>query len=640
MRVRILVFCLNEQLCIGRQCNTTSCIPMSRPMIFITPTAGTQSAKDYFIRGLASADYYARDAQELPGQWHGLGADLLGISGEVKQADFFALCDNRNPVSGERLTPRTKPGRRVYYDFTFDVPKAVTLVLELGEDERVLDAFRESVQDTMDEMEAQMHARVRKGGANAERRTANLVWAEFLHRTTRPVDGIPDPQLHCHAVVFNATYDSTEECWKAGEFAPLVRDKLYYQSAFHARLAGRLQSLGYDVQRDGTSFTLAGINRDTVLKFSRRTALVEAVAERRGVTNAKARGELGRRTREPKLKDAASLVELRRVWQERLTDAEREALRLTCSGGAGALPQATEAAFAHALQAFEHKHEMPEAMLVAETLMQGVGHTSVDDAWEQAMHPGLLLRHCGGQALLTTRNARQDFRLALAFVQEGRGQHRRLGGISPGAFERVLNERQQRAATKLLASRDQVVCLSGADAGRALIAQKMQKTIEAGGRQVFLLDASSIAAADANLGFSSEALKAVRKQVLWVERARDVPLRDMKRVFELARRQDCRVVLSDAPVRRAAASSADLLQRLEREGCMTVARFGGKSRQSEVRDTLAQRSEQIDAMPIGGVRRLVSMRRVVRSMENWRERTQPVPRATHQIHREARYGRL
>jgi len=50
-----------------------------------------------------------------------------------------------------------------------------------------------------------------------------MVWAEFVHRTTRPVDGVPDPQLHCHAVTFNATFDPVEVRWKAAQFGDLVR---------------------------------------------------------------------------------------------------------------------------------------------------------------------------------------------------------------------------------------------------------------------------------------------------------------------------------------------------------------------------------------------------------------------------------
>ena len=46
----------------------------------------------------------------------------------------------------------------------------------------------------MAEVEQSMAVRVRKGGQFHDRVTGNMVWAEFLHCTTRPLaDGLPDP---------------------------------------------------------------------------------------------------------------------------------------------------------------------------------------------------------------------------------------------------------------------------------------------------------------------------------------------------------------------------------------------------------------------------------------------------------------
>jgi len=61
-----------------------------------------------------------KDAAEMPGQWHGLGTKLLGLKGEVKREDYFSLCDNQHPETGQSLTRNTRADRRVLYDFTFD----------------------------------------------------------------------------------------------------------------------------------------------------------------------------------------------------------------------------------------------------------------------------------------------------------------------------------------------------------------------------------------------------------------------------------------------------------------------------------------------------------------------------------------
>src|SRR5580704_4084270 len=130
-------------------------------MLFITPARNAKEAKDYFTRHMSTSDYYMRDAAEFAGEWHGFGAELLGLSGTIDKESYFKLCDNINPKTGEALTARTKTERRVLYDFTFDAPKSVTLAYELGGDERIMDAFRDAVKDTMSEMEGAVMTRVR-----------------------------------------------------------------------------------------------------------------------------------------------------------------------------------------------------------------------------------------------------------------------------------------------------------------------------------------------------------------------------------------------------------------------------------------------------------------------------------------------
>ena len=77
-------------------------------MLFINPQANTKSAKDYFTEHLSKSDYYMRDAQEVLGSWHGRGAELMGLHGQVDKKSYFRLCENVNPVTGEQLTPRLR----------------------------------------------------------------------------------------------------------------------------------------------------------------------------------------------------------------------------------------------------------------------------------------------------------------------------------------------------------------------------------------------------------------------------------------------------------------------------------------------------------------------------------------------------
>src|SRR5580693_7273946 len=140
-------------------------------MIRITQQASATGAKRYY----ATADYYS-EGQEIVGAWGGKGAERLGLSGTVDKASFERLCDNLDPRTGKPLTVRTRTERTVGYDFTFSVPKSVSLLYGMSGDEGIMEAFRGAVAETMREIEAEMKTRVRKKGEDSDRTTGNTVW--------------------------------------------------------------------------------------------------------------------------------------------------------------------------------------------------------------------------------------------------------------------------------------------------------------------------------------------------------------------------------------------------------------------------------------------------------------------------------
>ncbi|MFO1513328.1 MAG: MobF family relaxase, partial [Verrucomicrobiota bacterium] len=189
-------------------------------------TAKTQynlkNAREYFEEHLCVGDYYD-EGQRVAGEWIGIGAERLGLSGKVRAEDFLRLCENQHPSSGETLTQRlnttrTEEGRssanrRIFYDFTFSPPKSVSIAGFLGQDERIFEAHARAVQEALKEFEAFAATRVRVGGARGERLTRNFVAAKFTHDTSRALD----PHMHTHCIVFNATFDVVEQKWKALE---------------------------------------------------------------------------------------------------------------------------------------------------------------------------------------------------------------------------------------------------------------------------------------------------------------------------------------------------------------------------------------------------------------------------------------
>lgn len=562
-------------------------------MIFISHRSSAKEAKDYFTEHLSRSDYYAKDAVEVVGEWHGLGAELLRLEGKVRQEDFFALCDNVNPETGEQLTARMKADRRVLYDFTFDAPKSVTLAYEIGKDERIRGAFEEAVSETMSDMERAVMARVRKRGKDEDRATANLVWASFVHRTTRPVEGVPDPHLHLHAVAFNATYDPVEEQWKAAQFGNLVRDKGYYQAEFHSRFAKKLAAFGYGIERDGNSFRLAGIDRATAEKFSRRTGIIEAEAERRGITDAKAKGELGRRTREKKDKNAQSMSVLRREWESRLTEDERKAI-IGARRGQQTTTVSACAAMDYALaHSFERASVIPHRELLKTALIHSVGNASVGEVKAEAMREGIITRERDGQVYVTTREVLAEEIAMTKFAREGRGKHRKLGG-ERAVLDGNLSEEQRRAATTMLNSRDTVVGLIGnAGTGKTTMMRATVKAIEDAGSKVYAFAPSAEASRGVMRveGFANaetvERLltdpnmqQQIHGQVLLVDEAGLLSVKDMKRLMEVAKRQEARVILVGDPKQHFAVGRGDALRLLERDAGMKFAELSEVHRQT------------------------------------------------------------
>jgi hypothetical protein len=203
-------------------------------MITATQIRNAQAAVTYFGRELGTSDYYL--AQK--GVWYGKGSRSLGLAPEVSKEDFVAIVNNQAPGSGERLTARNNTtrtrivwqldevtqtkvpveeeisNRRVCVDFTFSVPKSLSMYLARTKDAAVEALIHQALRETMDDMESAIQTRVRVDGADQDRSTGNGLWACFVHRTTRPVSGKVDPHWHCHALLMNATYDASKTAGK------------------------------------------------------------------------------------------------------------------------------------------------------------------------------------------------------------------------------------------------------------------------------------------------------------------------------------------------------------------------------------------------------------------------------------------
>lgn len=528
------------------------------------------------------ADYYSQG--EAIGLWGGLAAERLGLIGEVAREDFDALSHNRHPRTGERLTPRTRDGRRVGFDLNFHAPKSLTLLWAVTQDPAIVQAMKQAARDTMQLLEQDAATRVRLGGQYKDRRTGELCHATFFHHTSRPTKDhpIPDPHLHLHTFVWNATFDKTENRWKALQPSRFHRSAFYYQSIFHARLSAEVKKLGYPIAREGkVGWEVAGIDKAMRAAFSRRTREIESEAKRLGISDADRKAELGAKTRQKK-NTRLTMRDLRRDWLDRMTPEQKQLIASSRqrSSAPGITPeQAMDYAVAHW---FERSAIVEDRRIVAEALRHGVGSMELDDI-NRVMAERKWHSHTDEEErnFLTTPEVLAEEDAMCAFAVKGRGRHKPLGDpdrvIQPHDGI-TLNAEQQAACRHVWSSQDRVIAIRGAaGSGKTTMIKEAIKGLEAAGCRVVAL-APSVAASrgvlreagmsDAEtvamfLG-SKDLQEKARNAVIWIDEASLIGTRGLSSVFKQAERLNARVVLSGDPMQHKAVERGEVLRVLEK----------------------------------------------------------------------------
>jgi conjugative relaxase-like TrwC/TraI family protein len=535
---------------------------------------------------LKREDYYS-EGQEVSGDWNGIGAQKLGLSGAVTTAAFESLCDNEKPGTKERLTQRNKSNRTVGYDFNFHCPKSVSVAYEFNRDERILNAFKSSVNQTMREIESEIKTRVRKNGANENRQTGNMVWAEFVHFTARPVNGVPDPHLHAHCYAFNTTWDDEEKKWKAGQFRDLKADAPYFEAAFHARFSKQLNELGYQIERTAKGWEIAGVPQRVLDEFSKRTGQVEQKAKELGITSAKGKDGLAALTRERKQKQF-SKPELRELWDKRISADERTGIQDGLRNQISATPKISEMkAMDFAMQhCYERASIVTDKELLRHALRFGVGDVDVAQIKRQLLRDELIKENVDGRQWLTTKDVLAEEKRLIDFVQDGKGKFKPFGSVKYQFQNPKLSDEQRNAVRHVLQSTERVTAIrGGAGTGKTTMMREAVAALESTGTKVFTFAPSAEASrgvlrSDAGLAnaetvealLQNEKLQAqVRGQVIWIDEAGLLSVRTLARVADLAEKQNCRIILSGDTAQHRAVERGDALRILEKHADLQAA---------------------------------------------------------------------
>jgi conjugative relaxase-like TrwC/TraI family protein len=558
-------------------------------------TAKTQynlkNAEEYFEEHLAVGDYYD-EGQRIAGEWIGLGAQRLDLSGNVRAEDFLRLCENQHPATGEKLTHRlnttriqggeSTANRRIFYDFTFSPPKSVSIAGFLGEDKRILEAHARAVRSALREFEAFAATRVRAGGAQSDRLTSNFAAALFTHDTSRTLD----PHLHTHCIVFNATFDAAENRWKALQNYELLRARKFAENAYYHELSRELRTFGYRVRNHARGdFEIEGVSGELCERFSKRhTQIDEALAklladkpELAGGNFQDLREQLATTERFRKQK-TLSRDELRRLWKAQLNRTEQIALGQLASSPVKEVKAETCVTVSEAIQwAEEHLFDRNSVVLECQLWQEALGRArgksfSVAELKDFTQRRGYI-RDAARPGEVTLREVLMREWEIVQTAKEGVGDCLPLVA-NPRPANPQLDDEQRKALEALLRSTNGIsVFRGGAGTGKSFVLRELVEQLRQFGRGVVVLAPQRQQVVEMEkAGFQSPTTVAnflIKREladsaVIVVDEAGQIGGRQMLELVRLIHERHGRLVLSGDTRQHGAVEASDALLAIER----------------------------------------------------------------------------
>lgn len=575
-------------------------------------------------------DYYAEGGLS-PSEWHGEGAEELGLSGDVDRAQFRDLLDGK--IADQQLgTVRDgalehRPG----WDVTLSAPKSVSIMAEVAGDRRLIAAHGAAVKTALAHVEQHMAAtRIREGGVVTREATGNLVIASFQHGTSRA----QDPQLHTHNVILNATRGE-DGTWRSLEPRAIYQMQKQIGAIYRQELALKVRELGYEIATDKDSmFEIKGVSGEAMAAFSTRSAAIEAALGERSTTREEASAAekqiAALDTRQAKVSaDQASLV---KDWRETADKAGfgYEA-RLTLANAAkekAATPEhktdiamrgdmAADRNIAHAAEKLGERQSVFSASDLQEEAgrveLGKVSYAQIVEAIDRAtkqgdLQPRVYVDRRGAEfSGFTTRNNVENEAKLLRLEEQGRGIvppiSSRMDAAKAVASAAAAGQRagfgwnadQRTATTQLLTSQNRITALQGfaGTAKTTTVLATLAREAEARGVSVTALAPTASAAmvlGDA-LGTRGDTVArhllspehaSFGKPAVWiVDEASLLSARDTAKLFEQAEKQNARIILVGDIKQLGSVEAGAAFAQLQCAG-METARLGEIVRQTNV----------------------------------------------------------
>jgi conjugative relaxase-like TrwC/TraI family protein len=432
---------------------------------------------------------------ESSGRWYGEAAQALGLEGKTESADLKDVLDGRLPngvVLGRQMNGEWKhtPG----WDLTFSAPKSVSILAEVGQDERIHDAHQRAVSEALDWTEDNsIGARVPSTAGTIFERTGSMLVARFTHHTSRN----QDPNLHTHALVANATL-TPEGQWRSVHSREFFNNKMAAGQIYRAALARELLALGYVIEKTHTDgrFEVIGVPKELVDEMSSRRTQIESKLAEWGAADAETAAKAALVTR-PHKRDVP-LSHLIAAWRQATNARGFDVDDLVAAAkerGPQTMSQTTDPKTL--LRESILKMSEPEAVfrhgdLVGEILARGVGQLDVKAAEKliDEARRGVPLRQVdeGGIRLWTTTTASAQEKRSLAIAA---GVDRSVKPyLSPERAGEILKDRQltegqlQAAALILTTDSPHIGVVGRPGTGKTTLLKTVREQLERQGIQV------------------------------------------------------------------------------------------------------------------------------------------------------------
>lgn len=233
--------------------------------------------------GAKSHQYYVEYAQECGeprGQFHGAAAESLQIlEQEVTSEKMQMLLQGFSP-NGNKLCRNAGADHRGGWDATFSAPKSVSIVWSSANEElrhKIETAQLAAVKVGIKYYEDNASF-VRLGKGGCIRSKAELAVALFEHGSSRA----GEPQLHTHAIIFNAGKLKDRDEWRTLESRDFYLNQMAASAFYKAELAHELRKLGFAIARTKDSFEIVGVPQSVCDAQSSRAKQIKDQLEKAG----------------------------------------------------------------------------------------------------------------------------------------------------------------------------------------------------------------------------------------------------------------------------------------------------------------------------------------------------------------------